>query len=129
MNNDYKAALTELVEKGLLFEFVDNHKNHIYLIRHWYYHNKLVKGLWSNYGSLLKKVEIADNEYVLKKSNTKENNTNKLNHNKLNHNKISYVNNKEQTETELNETQEKVIVNDIELNKDDYPFEIGDTNE
>ena len=50
-------------------------------------------------------------------------------YNKLNHNKVSYVNNKEQTETEPNETQEKVIVNDIELNKDDYPFEIGDTNE
>ena len=105
LENDYKSALTELIDKGLLFEFVDNHKNHIYLIRHWYYHNKMVKGLWTNYGSLLKQVEIVDNEYRLtKKSKTKENN-NKINYDKLNYDKLSYDTVIDTNETEHNKTQ------------------------
>lgn len=105
LENDYKSALTELIDKGLLFEFVDNHKNHIYLIRHWYYHNKMVKGLWTNYGSLLKQVEIVDNEYRLtKKSKTKENN-NKINYDKLNYDKLSYDKVIDTNEMEHNKTQ------------------------
>ena len=105
LENDYKSALTELIDKGLLFEFVDNHKNHIYLIRHWYYHNKMVKGLWTNYGSLLKQVEIVDNEYRLtKKSKTKENN-NKINYDKLNYDKLSYDTVIDTNKTEHNKTQ------------------------
>ena len=88
--NDYVAALDDLVGKGLIYEFTNNHQNKIYLIRHWWYHNKYKKGLWTNYYKYYQQVEIVDNEYVLKKSKTKENN--KLNQIKLNQNKDSSSN-------------------------------------
>lgn len=115
LENDYVAAMNELIESGLVIGFVDNHCNKIFLIKHWYYHNKYKKGLWTNYYKLLKKVEIVDSEYVLKKSSTKENN--KLNHDKLNQIKLNQDKIKiEQNKDEQNET--------IELNEDDYPFEL-----
>lgn len=81
LENDYPSALNELVNKGLLYEFKSNHGNNVYLIRHWYYHNKLKTGLWTNYYKYLQKVEIVNNEYVLKEKPLKEK---KVNENKLN---------------------------------------------
>lgn len=81
LNNDYKSALQELIDKGLIYEFVDNHNNYIYLIRHWYYHNKLTKGLWTNYGNFLNKVYVSNNEYILGKKPLKED---KLNEDNIN---------------------------------------------
>lgn len=88
LENDYNTALQELLDKGLIYEFIDNHKNKIYLIRHWFYHNQLKKGLWTNYVNYLNKVELITNEYVYKKP-LKEN---KLNQDKLNQDKLNYDN-------------------------------------
>ena len=79
LENDYNSALVELIGRGLIFEFRDNHGNRIHLIRHWYYHNKMVKGLWTNYGGLLEKVHVSNNEYILGKKPLKENNINETN--------------------------------------------------
>lgn len=76
LNNDYPSALVELISKGLVYEFRDNHNNRIHLIRHWYFHNKMVKGLWTNYGGLLEKVHVSNNEYFMGKKPLKENNIN-----------------------------------------------------
>lgn len=111
LNNDYQSALKELIDKGLIYEFNNNHKNKVHLIRHWYYHNHLKKGLWTNYYKYVSLVEIVENEYVLKKRNThkeKEKEENKLSEIKLNENKLSYVKDK----------------NDNELNPNDYPFDL-----
>lgn len=87
LENTYKSALAMLVDKGLIYEFNDNHGNTIHLIRHWWYHNKLVKGLWTNYFNLLERVEIKNNEYVLK-THIKEN---KIEENNINQNKVNEV--------------------------------------
>ena len=91
LENTYNTALDELVEKGYLYEFKDNHSNKVYLIRHWFYHNKLIKGLWTNYRNFLEMVYLDNNEYVrgkkpLKEDNIKETKQNKT---KLNENNVS----------------------------------------
>ena len=72
LENTYKTALQELIDKGLLYEFVDNHSNKVHLIRHWFYHNKWKVGLWTNYQDFRDKVYIKSNEYVLGKKPLKE---------------------------------------------------------
>lgn len=88
LNNDYPSALYDLIGRGYLYEFRDNHDNKVHLIRHWFVHNKYRKGLWTNYGSFLKQVEIVDGKYVLKDS-IKENY--KLNEDKLNENNTNEI--------------------------------------
>lgn len=95
----YENALEELVNGGLCYRFTDNHDNDTYLIRHWFYHNKLVKGLESNFQSLLKKVELVDNEWQIRKKPLKENKDNENNEN---------INN----ETEINEIEEELDFKD-----------------
>lgn len=62
----YSDAITELVEKRLLLEFVDKVGNKTYLIKHWFFHNTNQKFLSTNFISYLAKVELVDNEYRLK---------------------------------------------------------------
>lgn len=72
LENTYNTALDELLEKGYIYEFKDNHKNKVHLIRHWFYHNKLKKGLWTNYRNFLAQVYLEDNEYIMGKKPSKE---------------------------------------------------------
>lgn len=62
----YTNALDELVDKRLCYEFNDKCRNRIFLIRHWFLHNKTQKFLTTNYGQYLSKVELIDNVYHLK---------------------------------------------------------------
>lgn len=62
----YVDSLKELVDKGFVYEFRDKHNNSVYLIRHWFLHNKNQKFLTTNYISYLAKVELINNEYCLK---------------------------------------------------------------
>lgn len=73
----YEDSIEELVKSGHIFRFTDKHQNDIILVRHWFYHNKLVKGLETNYKSLLKQVELIDNEWQIRKKPLKENKINK----------------------------------------------------
>lgn len=123
LENDYVAALRELVDKGLLFVFENKHNNKVYLIRHWYFHNKYKNGLRTNYYKYLNQVEVVDNEYVLKKSNTKENN--KLNEIKLNEIKLNEKNDPKSNVSDKD--WDKLFEDNNELKQEDYPFEIGDS--
>ena len=90
LENTYNTALIELIDKGYIYEFKDNHENKVHLIRHWYYHNKYVKGLWTNYRTFLNEVHLENDKYVWgSKKPLKENNINETNINemKLNENK------------------------------------------
>ena len=42
LENTYKSALQELLDKGYLYEFKDNHNNKVHLVRHWFFHNKYI---------------------------------------------------------------------------------------
>ena len=108
LENSYNSALQELIDKGYLYEFTDNHKNKVHLIRHWFYHNKYKQGLWTNYKTFWEQVKLDNNEYVFGKKPLKEN---KLNQNKPNQDKLS------REEKELK--KEKVIPTEIR-NIDDY---------
>lgn len=77
LENTYESALNELITKGYLYEFSDNHHNKVHLIRHFFFHNKLIKGLWTNYKKFLNEVELVENEYV-KKTHIKESNINQI---------------------------------------------------
>lgn len=59
----YDEALVELINKGLLLEFTNNHNDKIYLVRQWFYHNKFLDRMETNYESLLSLVDLIDNEY------------------------------------------------------------------
>lgn len=78
LENDYPNALIELINRGYLYEFRDNHDNKVHLIRHWFVHNKWRKGLWTNYGSFLKQVELVEGKYVLKENTINENTINEI---------------------------------------------------
>jgi len=78
LENDYPNALIELINRGYVYEFRDNHDNKVHLIRHWFIHNKWRKGLWTNYGSFLKQVELVEGKYVLKENSINENTINEI---------------------------------------------------
>ena len=61
----YIDAIHELVEKRLVYEFLDKCGNGTYLIRHWFFHNKNQPFLDTNYVSLLEEVELINDEYHL----------------------------------------------------------------
>lgn len=114
LENTYETALQELITNGYLYEFTDKHNNKIHLIRHWFYHNRYIKGLWTNYQTFRQQVFLENGEYVLgkpKKETIKENNKkqDKINENIVNRETI-------QTETDNEDSDE--------LNPDDYPFPI-----
>lgn len=138
--NTYNSALEELLEKGYLYEFKDNHNNKVHLIRHWFYHNKLKKGLWTNYRTFLAQVYLEDNEYLMGKKPSKED---KLKEDNLNQDNILDEIDKEISKEEkpkeltieemfgkksvLELTPEEKAkweeyINSIELNNDDLPF-------
>lgn len=87
LENTYTSALNELKDKGYIYEFRDNHSNRVHLIRHWFYHNQLKKGLWTNYRNFLELVHLENNEYIL--NNKKPLKENKLNQDKLNQDKLN----------------------------------------
>ena len=97
----YVDALNELVERSLVYEFIDKYKNRVFLIRHWFFHNKQQKFFATNYVSFLSRVELVNNEYVLKTIKErnpllKEKNITEMNITKHNVNNIETIkNNKE----------------------------------
>lgn len=121
LENTYNTALDELLQKGYIYEFKDNHKNRVHLIRHWFYHNKLKKGLWTNYRNFLAQVYLEDNEYLIGKKPLKED---KIKEDNLNQDKVnqSEVNDDEYFAKPKN--QKKQLENEEELDEDDFPFPI-----
>lgn len=92
LNNDYKSALEELGNKGLIYQFINKYEHRVYLIRHWFIHNKWKKGLSTNYGKYRAMVELSNGEYCWREESSKEDNIkqNKVNQNKVNQNKDDY---------------------------------------
>ena len=74
VGNSYINALHDLDNKGYIYTFVDNYGNHIHLIRHWFIHNRWIKGLTTNYKRFLKEVELVDGKWCKKKPFKEDNN-------------------------------------------------------
>ena len=110
LENTYKSGLLELINNGYVYEFEDNHAHKVHLIRHWFYHNKWKKGLWTNYKAFQDKVYLENNEYKLGKKPLKENKSKETN---INENKLN--------DYELSDNEKE----QIEDKGDDYlPFEV-----
>lgn len=103
----YTTALDELLDKGYIYEFRDNHQNKVHLIRHWFYHNQLKKGLWTNYRNFLDMVHLENNEYILNsvKKPLKENNIKETNVNEIKQNESDLT--EEEIDSLLNEFKER----------------------
>ena len=110
LENTYETALNELLDRGYLYEFKDNHNNKVHLIRHWFYHNKWVKGLWTNYTNFLDLVHLEKNEYVLNSVKKPLKEENKEKEIKIEENKLN----------ELIETFKDK--EEAEITDDDFPF-------
>lgn len=95
LENTYSTALQELLERGYIYEFKDNHKNKVYLIRHWFLHNKYKVGLWTNYRNFLDKVHLENNEYILGKKPLKEDKLKETKTNETNINESSNLTDEE----------------------------------
>lgn len=103
---NYYQAADELVEKGLLFRFLDRHQNQILLIRHFFIHNKYnPRFMTTNYYTLKKQIELVDGCWEMKKKPLKENK-------ESNESKVNNINNKE-------EKEESVIVEKIETDDEE----------
>ena len=119
LNNDYNSELEELVQIGLLYRFTNRHGHSVYLIRHWFMHNRWKKGLLSNYGKYRGLVELKDYEYVLKES-SKE---------KVIIKDIKLKDNNTLQDTTL-DSEWDMLVNDIErTHKENDDRQIQDTSE
>lgn len=103
----YGDAIQELVDKRLVFDFVDKVGNHVYLIRHWFIHNKYRNGLSTNYYSYLARVELLHSKYQYVDSDTY---CSKLNQSKLNQNKVKKI----EIENNIINEKEKKESNDDE---------------
>ena len=69
VDNTYQSALSELINNGLVYEFLNRHNEKTHLIRHWHFHNIMLKNPSTNYNNLLKRVKMVENEYMLKTEN------------------------------------------------------------
>lgn len=97
----YVDAIHELINKKFLYEFVDSVGNRVYLIKHWFLHNKEQQFLTTNYTSYLEQVEVVNGKYQFKNHQEKK----PLKENKIKENK---------TNQNLKSNSLKVIDNDLD---------------
>lgn len=98
-----EAIETELVTRRFLIEFTDKVGNKVYLIKHWYLHNKENQYATTNYIAFSKMVELVNGEYQYKITNggcqcknheeKKPLKENKIKENKLTKNKSNILSN------------------------------------
>ena len=121
LENTYNTALCELIDKGYVYEFVDNHNNKIHLIRHWFLHNKYINGLWTNYKTFRSQVHLESGEYILGKKPLKEN---EIKENNINENKINQSEVNDDEYFAKPKQKKKQLENDDDFTEDDLPFTI-----
>ena len=66
LKNDYTSALVELISKTYIYRFVDKHGNEIYVIKHWFMHNRYKQGLKTNYFTFYNQLVMENGEYYFK---------------------------------------------------------------
>ena len=119
LSNDYISALNELIDRGYLIAFPNKYGDVIYLIKHWYYHNRFTNKVRTNYYNFYLMVEVVNGKYRLKEKPLKEKN---INENKINENKINEIKGETPNPTEPNQDEEwDKMMNELEeKGEDDY---------
>ena len=71
LKNDYLNAKIELINKCYVYLFNDKLGNEIFVIKHWFLHQKYREGLRTNYYSIYKSLSMYGGEYYIKDSKEK----------------------------------------------------------
>ena len=99
LKNDYTSALVELINKTYIYPFTDKHGSEIYVIKHWFMHNRFKQGLRTNYFTFYKQLEMENGEYFFRKRKEENLKERKIKENKENENKSNDTNDKEWNDT------------------------------
>lgn len=77
LENEYTNAKIELINTTYIYLFTDKHNNEIFVIKHWFKHNRYRGGLRTNYDTFYSKLELENGEYFIRdKKPLKENKVN-----------------------------------------------------
>lgn len=106
LKNDYTSALVELINKTYVYRFTDKHGNEIYVIKHWFMHNRWKQGLRTNYFTFYQMLELENGEYYFKGEGKKPLKENKEKKKKINESKVKYSS-KEDLEEKANAIKEE----------------------
>lgn len=138
VKTDYRSALDELVEKGLVYEVKLTGGNAVYIIKHWWLHNKWRKYLKTNYFKAINEFYIEQGEYrpknERKKKNQKERKEEQVTKTKTK-TKTNYSSNEELTsQVECVGTHEEPLCNEEEAELTELRLELtllarGELNE
>lgn len=117
--HDYRLAIQELLDRGLVYKFIDSYENEIYLIRHYHMHNKLREDrvTESNYKKYLSYVTVKENVYHWKASFKDLKSTCDTNVRQLADKCQTNVGSIEENRSEVNRIEDKVNIHkDKEIN-------------
>ena len=110
LETEYINAKIELVTKTYIYVFTDKHNNEIFVIKHWFKHNRYIRGLRTNYDTFYSRLELENGEYFIKN----EEETLKEDKDKINESKV----NKPKKEKMSNEEWDKLMKEVDELNEE-----------
>ena len=125
--NSFETAIHELIERGLVYSFQDNHLNNIYLVKHWYVHNLIPKDRVRNssYEKYLENYIINnDGEYIVSQVYDKcdTDDIQMCTQNKLNKNKVKESKINKQINNKINNSCEVIII-DYSVIPDKWEYE------
>lgn len=111
LNNDYVSALNELIERGYLIAFANNHGDFIYLVSHWYFHQEYTSKTKTNYYNFFQQVQVVNGQYEKREKPLKEKKLKEIN---INENNINEMKEKEVTPSPTESTDEwDKMINDL----------------
>lgn len=123
----YEIAANELVDRGFLLKFTDNHQNNIYLIRHFFIHNKYnPKYISTNYFSLRAKVELVDGCWELKENHLRKENKENQQTNNVNQENNNSCDTEKEWEQEWDKTMQELNNVPMENNEQKPFYELED---
>lgn len=123
----YEIAANELVDRGFLFKFTDKHQNNIYLIRHFFIHNKYnPKYISTNYFSLRAKVELVDGCWELKENHLRKENKENQQTNNVNQENNNSCDTEKEWEQEWDKTMQELNNVPMENNEQKPFYELED---
>jgi hypothetical protein len=128
VKTDYRSALDELVEKGLIYEVKLTGGNAVYIIKHWWLHNKWRKYLKSNFYKAINQFYIEAGEYrpknERKKSRTKESEEEQVTKTKTKTKTNSNSNELQTSQEECVGTHEEPLCNEEETDMTELYFDL-----